>query len=151
MDLLKKEGKGRDEVEEFNVFEDDGDAPTPVSLINGEIRFGEQTEQEVEDFGGGGYSGGYDDGDSDDDGEGGDDIIPDAPEEETSFENYDGTGELTDEQYGILQQQLQDNMEPAESEYQYVYDSAAFHVMMGTPRGVMSKIARTFTVDKHDE
>lgn len=146
IDLLKKDGKSREDVEEFVAEDDDQDAPTPVTLVGGEIRFGEQPEEESDNDD-------VDD-DADKDGEGsgeeddeeGDSIF-DAPEDETAFDDYDGSGELTEEQYRILNQQFQENMEPAEPENQFVYDSAAYHMMMGHPTTVRTKVARSYQVE----
>lgn len=150
LDLLKKDGKGREDVEVIEASDDDDqDAPTPVSLIDGQIHFGAQPNPEEESPSDGDTDGGGDGGDyGDDDGEG--DTIFDAPEEETAFNDYeeDGDGELTDDQYQILHQQFQENMEPEQPQYQHVYDSTAFHVVMGQPKGIKSRVnvAKTYPV-----
>lgn len=138
MDLFKKDKNARDDSEEFEAPHDEDEEPsTSVSLEGGEVRFGGPREPENQDEDGSGDT--QDDDLRDDDaGSGDDDIFDDAPEAETAFNNYDEndeSGELTDEQVTILQQQLSEGMEAIEPEYETVVDSTEFHFIMGSPKG----------------
>lgn len=142
-DLLRKDGKKEENVEEFLTADDDEDTSTHVSLVGGDIRFGDDAP------GAGGPA--ADDGDDDGAVTDGDDDDPglfDAPEDETSFNDYEDGEDLTAEQYALLKEQLEVNMEPVVPDYQHVYDSTAFHVVMRSPKAVRQKVLRTYAADE---
>ena len=141
-DLFRKEGKKDDGVEEFQVPDDDVETSTSVSLVDGGIRFGDRPEEEESPVPGDEPRAGDFDGDGDDP------ALFDAPDDETAFDDYHDGEELTEEQYAVLKQQMEANMEPAEPDYQTVYDSTAFHMVMRAPRNARQKVLRTYTSEQ---
>jgi len=156
LDITRKDGGKRDDSEEIDVSDSDDleESPVQVNVSENGFSFGEQEDtdsvvSEQESSGDVEESPGLDKGMGDEDGvnvfsdpDQESDLV-DAVEDETVF-NDDADTDISDEQLERLRQQLADEMEPSCAEYQSVFDSTEFHVVMRQPRSNRTGVLRTF-------